>query len=61
MDRFTEALGEVYARYTYMERPRGTVQQQVRELGWVAEQMRRSTLRLRPSTPSFGLLGGRGC
>ena len=29
MDRFTEALGEVDARYTYMERPRGTVQQQV--------------------------------
>lgn len=30
MDRFTEALAAVHSKYTYMERPRGTPQQQVR-------------------------------
>ena len=34
MDRFAEALGEVNAGYTSVERPRGTVQQQVGGLGW---------------------------
>ncbi len=30
MDRFTEALAAVHSKYTYMERPRGTPQQQAR-------------------------------
>lgn len=29
MDRFTEALAAVHSKYTYMERPRGSAQQQV--------------------------------
>lgn len=37
MDRFNEALGEVHARYTYMERPRGSPSQQVGDCSVAAQ------------------------
>lgn len=66
MDRFSEALNEINSKYTYMERPRGSLAQQARRgaagcagarqtaLGWMGGRAAREVVRVVQARKALG-------